>query len=222
MQEIYSTETINAFTKESGYTSKFIEMDKLLPDDNGDKPAYYWYKKQFHHPNGGKIEIRVGMDGTGLSDEQKEILTKMYDFIDMVRAEYPELVYHSEYPSQNLILRLRNQISAILKNNLPTEEHVANELSWILLFLEIAQDITKNSPLPFTIIDDKDVIKTISPAYAAMVGYTINDILKPGFLGKIYPGIEGDVLNESMKFYKEHGYFLEGVSLTVIRGEDFR
>jgi len=221
MKEPYTTETIEKFTNEPGYTSKFIKMDRLPANDEGDKPAYFWYKKSFNHPNGGQIEVRIGMDGTGLSEEQRTTLTNIYKFTDKVRSEYIDIVHYAQPSSDSLIVRLKGQISSILEHNSGTENTLATELSWLLMFLEMANDIIKNSPFPLTIVDKEGTIKRISPAYAAMVGYTVDEIIKPNFFNKIYPGIEGDLVRKSIEFYAKNGHYPEDASFIVSRGKEF-
>lgn len=221
MSEVYTPETIEGFTNESGYTSKFIEMDKLPVNDDGDKPAFFWYKKQFNHPHGGQIEVRIGMNGTGLSEEQRMMLTNIYNFTDTVRSEYIDLVHYAQPSSDALIVRLKGQISSIFEHNSAKDNTLAIELSWLLMFLEMANDIIKNSPFPLTIVDKQGSIKRVSPAYAAMVGYTVDEIIKPGFFNKIYPGIEGDLVRESIEFYTKNGYYPEDASFIVNRGKEF-
>lgn len=66
--------------------------------------SFVWYKKEFDYLDGGKIQVRVGMNTTGLSDEQKKILVHFYKLTDTLRSrEYLGIAYHSDYSSNELI-----------------------------------------------------------------------------------------------------------------------
>lgn len=226
MQDLYTPETIESFTtaakaSQGGYTAQFIEMDKVTSNEHDEKPAFFWYRKEFNHPDGGKIQVRIGMNGTGLSQDQKDELSDAYKLADILRRENLDEVYYSKYPHALLIDRIKEQLSFILESNTDEEKKFIVPLGWMQMVLEIADDIVKNSPFPLTIVDGAGVIEQISPAYSAMIGYTVKDILNPGFFDKIYPGVEGKMVRESIAFYVKNGYYPESASFLVSRGNTF-
>lgn len=227
MEEIYKPETIEGFTAaarnpKGWYTAQFIEMDKVVVHDEEDIPAFFWYRKEFNHPDGGKIQIRIGMNGTGLSLEQRTELADAYKLADILRTQDIDLVHYSNPSYESLINRIKNELEVVLGDERGNKKQLILPLDWMRMILQIADDIVKNSPFPFTIVDENNIIEQVSPAYAAMVGYRVRDILEPGFFDKIYPGIEGNLVKQSIAKYVEQGYYPEDASFIVSRGSAFR
>jgi len=74
-------------------------MDKIPGGE-----SFVWYKKEFDYLDGGKIQVRVGMNTTGLSNEQKKILVHFYKLTDILRSkDYLGITYYSDYSSDKLI-----------------------------------------------------------------------------------------------------------------------
>ncbi len=197
-------------------------MDNIPVDSTDAIPAFFWYRKEFNHPDGGKIQVRIGMNGTGLLEKQKIELTELYKLANVLREEHMEHVHYSRPSYEALVTEIKDRLSCILGVDTESKKETTMTLGWMQMVLEIADDIIKNSPLPLTIVDRDGVIEHVSPAYAAIVGYTVNDILKPGFFDRIYPGIEGSMVKQSIQFYKENGHYPKGASFVVSRGKTFR
>lgn len=225
MQTLYTKETIEKFSAaknpQGGYRAQYVEMDKITVNENENKPAFFWYRKEFDHPDGGKLQVRIGMNGTELLPEHRLDLTDAYTLADILRTEDMNLVHYSSPSYQLLIIRIKNQLSSILEHD-AEQNSLVLPLGWIKMILEIADDIVKNGPFPLTIINEKGVIEHISPAYAAMIGYTVSDILDSGFFDRIYPGVEGAIVKQSIAFYQKNGHYPEDISFLVSRGKKFR
>ncbi len=226
MQKPYKAETIEQFSalarnSQGGYTAEFIEMDNVPVDSTGAAPAFFWYRKEFNHPDGGKIQVRIGMNGTGLLEKQRIELIELYKLANVLREEYMEYVHYSRPSYEALAIEIKDRLLSILDSGVEPKNDATIALGWMQMVLEIADDIIKNSPLPLTIVNEGGAIEHVSSAYATMVGYTVKDILKPGFFDRIYPGIEGAMVRQSIKYYKKNGHYSEGASFVVSRGKTF-
>lgn len=170
-------------------------MDNVIVEkytkENGEevivKPAFFWYRKEFDHPDGGKIQVRIGMNGTELSPEQKIGLSDSYKLADILRTDDIEQVSYSTIPHALLIERINSEIKNILTKNIHNTAILLPLLKWSRMILDIKDDIVKNSPFPLTIVDNHGKIQDVSTAYSVITGYRVGEILKPGFFNKIYP-----------------------------------
>lgn len=226
MPRLYTPRTMEKYNavarySEDGYRAQFIEMDNADLGEGEDTPAFFWYRKEFDHPNGGKIQVRIGMNGTGLSPEQQAELTRTYELTDMLRDQDLSSVYHSKYPCDLLMSRTQEKIDAILENGTDKERKLLMPLKWMNMVLAIADDIVKNSPFPLTIVGKQGAIEQISPAYAVMVGHTVDKILMPGFLWDIYRNMDKKILDQSEAYLAKNGRYPTGVLYEVFRGDDF-
>lgn len=218
MQHLYLPETIERFNiaannPQGGYTAQYVEMDKVTVDEDNkeDKPAFFWYRKEFNHPDGGKIQIRIGMNGTGFVPEQKREIMGLYTVADALRTKWLNYAHYSNPSYEAFIARIKADVMSIIKGDAEKDDTLLMSLAWLQMILEIADDIVKNSPFPLVIVDGKGAIEHISPAYATMVGYTVNDILNEGFFDKIYPpkSIERTVVNDNLAIYAKEGRYNE-------------
>lgn len=179
---LYTEETIRNFTlaaqKTHGYTSRYIEMDNVPLLDGESRPAYYWYRKEFSHPEGGILQVRLGMNGTGLTLSQREELSGLVVLTNTLRSKDSiENVYYTNPSYKSTIDKIVAEIHTIQEKKYSDSEEVLRSLSWMKLILEVADDIMRNSPFPITILDGKGVIEQISPAYSAAIGRDVNSIM---------------------------------------------
>lgn len=184
MKEIYTPWTIDQFNiaaqNHSGwYNAQYIKMDN---NEKGIQPAYFWYRKAFPDMNGGFFEIRIGMNGTNLSEDQQSKLIKIYNLSEKLR-ETNNPILESPYISySDSISRIRGEISTICNNTVHERSIAATSLHWMEAILRIANDIVRNSPIPLTMFNGKWELEKISVAYTTTVGYKVNEIIKPDFL----------------------------------------
>lgn len=223
MKIIYTWETIQQFTSavnnsKGVFTAQFIPMDNIPTNNNGDIPTFIWYRKEFSHPNGGKIQVRVGMNGTGLSEEQKQILEDIYKLTNTFRTKDISSVHYMRTSFEDTICRVKEQVISTLWNSQKWENILTVKMDFIRIILEIANDIIRNSPFPLIIIDNKGCIECISPVYAILVWHSVADILKPGFFSQIYSMME---FNALMEFYKENGHYPYDTEFMINRGKFF-
>jgi hypothetical protein len=218
MSLIYRPQTIASFQQaaKKWYTAQFIEMDNIHLTKDEDVPAFFWFRKEYQCPhNRWTLQVRIGMNGTGLTVAQKEKLTDLYKLTDFLRTHFMNQVSYSNPSPDALIDRIHARLLSVLNDDLTTS------LSLMHMSLTLAKEIVINSPLPLTIINKQGAIECISPAYAATVGYTVKRILEPNFFDRIYPGIEGRLVKESIAAYQKNWFYPEASSFSLTRGNMF-
>lgn len=168
MHKLYTPATIADFKMVQEYTARYITMDKIPG-----APTYVWHKQQFTGSDGQTSEIRIGMNTSGLSPAQKNLLDQFYQLTDKLRTpDFIDISYYDNPSSELLLEKIKDKTYRLLNTTDPLKQ----QFHWLEMLLNMASEIIRNSPLPITIADQDGNIRNISPAYAAGTGYTIAQI----------------------------------------------
>ncbi len=142
--------------------------------------------------------VRIGMNGTGLNLEQKTKLTNLYKLTDRLRNDYMNVVSYANPSSALLVQRINQKLMCTL------DDDCAPLFSLMDMTVKLSELIMNFSPLPASMVDKSGKITHISPAYAAAVGYKESQIRDEHFFDKIYPGVEGRLVKESIAAYMKN------------------
>ncbi|NDK19626.1 hypothetical protein GW819_02180 [Candidatus Gracilibacteria bacterium] len=171
MNKIYTSNNVYDFRKAArnmngGYNAKFIEMDRM---DNGQKKAYFWYLREFTHPDGSTIQIRIGMNVSSLSEEQRDELKEVYNATEEMNKQKIAKKHLSPVSYENITGEIQRKIDLILRSTNPNKTTMVPSLRWIKMLFEIANGIM-NSSVPLVTIDDRNKVEQMNLSYSIIGG----------------------------------------------------
>ncbi|MDD2892091.1 MAG: hypothetical protein PHQ95_03940 [Candidatus Gracilibacteria bacterium] len=171
MNKIYTPDSIDDFRRaarnaDKGYNAKLINIDRL---NDGKKRAYFWYLKEFAHPDGSTIQIRIGMNVSSLSKEQREELKHIYNTTKELHDQEIVKKFISPVSYENVIGEVQRKIDILLRSTSINRTSLVPILKWVKMLFEIANGIMK-SPVPFVIVNDDKKVEQMNLPYSIIGG----------------------------------------------------